>query len=186
MQSLDGGWLQAVCKTCRPLCLQCSATLPVDGAGHHRDGHGRPVGQSVPFGDHQIRGMMPVSVGAAPPPPPLFVMARPAAPPACGYEERMHCCLYQAFYCSASPTLPPRGGGGVPAFSKTVGPPSDGTPHPRWAKSRLVVLRGRAIRGRTVRCARAVRIGGCSPSPVATGPEFCTPDAVLNGSCTLL
>ena len=41
------------------------------------------------------------------------------------------------------------------------------------------------LRGRTVRCARAVRHVGCFPRPVAMGPRV-TPDAVLNGSRLLL
>ena len=44
----------------------------------------------------------------------------------------------------------------------------------------------RLNRGCTVRCARAVPKAGCFPPLVATGPEIRTPDAVLNGSCTLL
>ena len=45
------------------------------------------------------------------------------------------------------------------------------------------------IGGRTVRCARAVRKVGwfsTAGSHGSQGPEVCTPDAVVNGSCTLL
>ena len=41
------------------------------------------------------------------------------------------------------------------------------------------------IRGRTVRCAKS-RLFSTPGSHGSRGPELCTPDAVLNGSCTLL
>ena len=43
---------------------------------------------------------------------------------------------------------------------------------------------GACHRGRTVRCAKS--LFSTTGSPGSQGPEFCTPDAVLNGSCMLL
>ena len=44
---------------------------------------------------------------------------------------------------------------------------------------------GGGIRGRTVRCGKR-RPCSTPGNHGSQGPELCTPDAVLNGSCTLL
>ena len=42
-----------------------------------------------------------------------------------------------------------------------------------------------SLRGRTLCCVKS-RLFFTTGSHGSQGPEFCTPDAVLNGSCTLL